>query len=158
MKELFSWWSHIPEHISPIAFNIGPVEVHYYGLMYSAAFATVYLLVLSRIKNERIKFSKEVIDNYFLWLITALLIGGRVGYVLFYNLSYYLKHPLEIIFPFDINNGFRYIGLCGMSYHGALVGIIAASVIYCRKFKLNFWALTDLLVSAVPFCYTLEPA
>jgi len=153
MEEFIGWWSHLPKHINPIAFKIGPVEVHYYGLMYLAAFTTVYLLVLSRIKNERIKFSKEVIDNYFLWLITALLIGGRIGYVLFYNLSYYLKHPLEIILPFDINNGFRYIGLYGMSYHGALIGIIVASVIYCRKFTLNFWVLTDLLVSAVPLGY-----
>ncbi|MGA2774910.1 MAG: prolipoprotein diacylglyceryl transferase [Candidatus Omnitrophota bacterium] len=154
MKEFISLWKHIPEHISPIALRIGPVQVHYYGLMYLLAFLTVYLFVLYRLKNEKIEFKKESIDTYFLWITIALLTGGRIGYVLFYNLSYYLKHPLEIILPFDINNGFHYIGLYGMSYHGALIGIIAASVIFCRKFKLNFWILADLFVSAVPLGYT----
>jgi len=154
MKELISWWSHLPEHINPVALKIGPLQVHYYGLMYLAAFATVYLLILSRIKNEGIKFSKEVIGDYFFWVIIALLAGGRIGYVLFYNLSYYIKHPLEIILPFDINNGFRYTGLYGMSYHGALIGIIVASVIFCRKLKLDFWLLMDLLAPAVPLGYT----
>ncbi|PIP19165.1 MAG: prolipoprotein diacylglyceryl transferase [Candidatus Omnitrophica bacterium CG08_land_8_20_14_0_20_41_16] len=154
MIEFISWWSHFPEHINPVAFRIGSVQVYYYGLMYLLAFLTVYLLIFYRLKTEKIGFKKEAIDNYFLWVIIGLLIGGRIGYVLFYNFLYYLKHPLEIILPFDINNGFRYIGLYGMSYHGALIVIIAASVIFCRKHKLNFWLLTDLFVPAVPLGYT----
>ncbi|PIP19380.1 MAG: prolipoprotein diacylglyceryl transferase [Candidatus Omnitrophica bacterium CG08_land_8_20_14_0_20_41_16] len=154
MSEFINWWNHFPEHISPVAFRIGPVQAHYYGLMYLVAFLTVYLLVLSRLKKENTGFSKEVIDNYFLWAILAVLIGGRVGYALFYNLAYYINHPLEVILPFDINNGYRYIGLYGMSYHGALIGIIAASVIFCHKFKLNFWLLADLFAPAVPLGYT----
>ena len=154
MKEFISFWKHIPEHISPVAFRLGSIQVHYYGLMYLLAFLTVYLLVLYRLKNEDTGLKKESIDNYFYWLIIALLIGGRIGYVLFYDLSYYLKHPLEVILPFDISNGFHYIGLYGMSYHGALIGIIVASVIFCRKFKLNFWLLADLLAPAVPLGYT----
>jgi len=153
VKEFIGWWSHLPEQINPIALKIGPVQVYYYGLMYLVAFLTVYLLVLYRLKTEKIAFKKEVIDNYFIWLFISLLIGGRIGYVLFYNLSYYLKYPLEIILPFDINDGFRYIGLYGMSYHGALIGIIAASVIFCRRFKLNFWLLVDLFIPAVPLGY-----
>jgi len=87
-------------------------------------------------------------------LILAVLIGGRLGYVLFYNLFYYLKHPLEIFLPFNINNGFQYTGLYGMSYHGALIAIVITSVFFCRKYKLNFWLLADLLASAVPLGYT----
>ena len=154
MKELISWWSHIPEHINPIFLKIGIIQVHYYGLMYLLAFLTVYLLVLYRLKAENIGLKKEAISNYFTWLILAVLIGGRLGYVLFYDLFYYLKHPLEIILPFDINNGFRYIGLYGMSYHGALIAIVFTSVVFCRKYKLNFWLLADLLVPAVPLGYT----
>ena len=154
MKELISWWSHIPEHINPIFLKVGAVQVHYYGLMYLLAFLIVYLLVLYRLKKENIGFKKEVIVNYFTWLILAVLIGGRLGYVLFYDLSYFLKHPLEIFLPFDINNGFQYTGLYGMSYHGALIAIVIASVVFCRKFKLNFWLLADLLVPAVPLGYT----
>jgi len=154
MKEFISFWRHIPEHISPVAFRLGAIQVHYYGIMYLLAFLTVYLLILYRLKSEDTRFKKEAIGNYFYWLVIALLIGGRIGYVLFYDLSYYLKHPLEIILPFDINNGFHYIGLYGMSYHGALIGIIVASVIFCRKYKLNFWLLADLFVPAVPLGYT----
>jgi len=70
------------------------------------------------------------------------------------NLFYYFKHPLEIFLPFDINNGFQYTGLYGMSYHGALIVIVIASVVFCRKYKLNFWLLADLLIPAVPLGYT----
>ncbi len=154
MNNFIHWWNNLAQHINPVAFKIGPLQVHYYGLMYLLAFITVYLLVLYRLKNENTGFKKEVIDNYFNWIIIALLIGGRMGYVLFYDLSYYLKHPLEIILPFDTSNGFHYTGLYGMSYHGALIGIIAASIIFCRRFKLSFWKLTDLLAPAVPLGYT----
>jgi len=154
MKEFISWWQYFPGYLNPVAFKIGVIQVRYYGLMYLAAFLTVYLLVLYRLNKEKTGFSKEVIDDYFLWVICALLIGGRLGYVLFYDLPYYLKHPLEAILPFDINNGFQYIGLYGMSYHGALIAIIIASVFFCRKHKLNFWLLSDLLSPAVPLGYT----
>jgi phosphatidylglycerol:prolipoprotein diacylglycerol transferase len=154
MEKFIIFWKHIPEYINSVAFSIGPIQVHYYGIMYLLAFLTAYLLVLYRLKTEKFAFKKEVIDNYFIWLIISLLIGGRIGYVLFYNLAYYLKYPLEIILPFDVNDGFRYIGLYGMSYHGALIGIIAASVIFCRKFKANFWLLADLFIPAVPLGYT----
>lgn len=154
MKEFISWWSHIPEHLSPIAFRIGPVQVHYYGLMYLVAFATVYLLILKRIRTENTGFSKEAIGNYFPLVILFVLMGGRLGYVLFYDFTYYIKHPLEIILPFDINNGFQYTGLYGMSYHGALIGVIIATVIFCRRYKLSFWSLADLLAPVVPLGYT----
>jgi phosphatidylglycerol---prolipoprotein diacylglyceryl transferase len=155
MKEFLSWWQHLPEQISPVVFKIGPLQVHYYGLMYLLAFLTVYLLVLYRLKNEKIGFKKEVIENYFTWLILAVLIGGRLGYVLFYNLFYYLKHPLEVFLPFEINNGFAYTGFYGMSYHGALIAVVGSAVGFCYKYKLNFWLFADLIVPAVPLGYTL---
>ena len=155
MKTFFSYWRHIPEYINPVAFKIGAIQVHYYGLMYLVAFLVVYLLVLYRLRTENIRFKKDDISNYFSWLIISVLVGGRLGYVLFYNLFYYLRNPLEVILPFDIKNGFQYMGLYGMSYHGALIAIIIATVIFCRRYKLNFWGLADLLVPAVPLGYTL---
>lgn len=154
MQEFIVWWNHLPEQLSPVFFKIGFIQVHYYGLMYLLAFLTVYLLVLYRLKSEKIGFKKEVVENYFFWLVFAVLIGGRLGYVLFYDLPYYLKHPLEIILPFDINNGFQYTGLYGMSYHGALITIIITTVLFCRRNKLDFWRFTDLLAPAVPLGYT----
>jgi len=154
MNEFLKWWNHLPEHINPIAFRMGFLQVHYYGLMYLLAFSTVYLLVLYRLKKENIKISKGAIGDYFFWAIISILIGGRIGYVLFYNLAYYVRHPLEIVLPFDTSSGFRYIGLYGMSYHGALISLLIAQVIFCFKYKINFWLLADLLASAVPLGYT----
>ncbi|TAM39643.1 prolipoprotein diacylglyceryl transferase [bacterium] len=154
MKELVIWWNHLPEHFSPVFFKIGFLQVHYYGLMYLLGFLTVYWLVLYRLKTENFGFRKKDIENYFFWLVFAVLAGGRLGYVLFYDLPYYLKHPLEIILPFDINNGFQFIGLYGMSYHGALIAIIIATVVFCRRHKIDFWLFSDLLTPAVPLGYT----
>jgi len=154
MRESFIWWQRLPEQINPVFFKIGFLEVHYYGLMYLFGFLTVYLLVLYRLKTEKTGFRKEIIENYFFWLVLAVIAGGRLGYVLFYDPAYYLKHPLEIFLPFVINNGFQYTGLYGMSYHGALIAIIITTVIFCRRHKLDFWRFTDLLAPAVPLGYT----
>lgn len=155
INEFSIFWKHIPEQISPVAFRMGFLQVHYYGLMYLLAFLIVYLLVSYRLKNENIGFKKEVISDYFTWLILAVIIGGRLGYVLFYDLFYYFQHPVEIFLPFSLSQGFKYTGLYGMSYHGALMAIVFASVVFCRKYKLNFWLLADLLACAVPLGYSL---
>ena len=154
IKNLISHWNYLPQYINPIFLTIGNFQVRYYGLMYLVAFTITYLLVLFRIKKENIAFKKEAIDNYFIWAILSVLIGGRLGYALFYNLRYYIKHPLEVILPFDIDNGFQYTGLYGMSYHGALIGVILASIGFCLKYKLNFWLFVDLLAPVVPLGYT----
>jgi phosphatidylglycerol:prolipoprotein diacylglycerol transferase len=82
------------------------------------------------------------------------MIGARLGYVLFYNLTYYVSHPLEIILPFSFTGGFHYTGIGGMSYHGGLVGIVIASVIFCRKNTLSFWHFSELFIPAIPLGYT----
>jgi len=91
--------------------------------MYLVAFGITYLLVMYRIKKEGYTYSKDTIQDYFVWAILGLLVGARLGYVLFYNTGYYLEHPLEVVFPFDPANGFRYIGISGMSYHGGAIGV-----------------------------------
>ena len=86
MKDFISFWKYIPEQISPVAFRVSSIQVHYYGLMYLLAFLTVYLLVLYRLKTENTGFKKEAISNYFTWLILAVIIGGRLGFVLWFIL------------------------------------------------------------------------
>jgi len=147
-------WQHIPEHINPNIFASGSLQVRYYSLMYIIAFLLTYLLVSYRIKHEDYDYKTETIQDYFVWAITGLLIGARVGYVLFYNFAYYLRHPLEIILPFDLTDGFRFVGLAGMSYHGGAIGVLIVSIIFCRRHRINAWRFTDLLCSAVPLGYT----
>ncbi len=84
----------------------------------------------------------------------GVIIGGRFGYALFYNFGYYFQHPLEIILPFDFSHGIRFVGLSGMSYHGGLIGVVLASILFCRKYKIKFWHFGDMLCPAVPLGYT----
>ncbi|OPX41471.1 MAG: prolipoprotein diacylglyceryl transferase [Desulfobacteraceae bacterium 4484_190.3] len=154
MDRLINFWQHIPEKISPTIFHIGSFQLRYYGLMYLVAFGITYLLVMYRIKKEGYSYSKDTIQDYFVWAILGLLVGARLGYVLFYNTGYYLEHPLEVVFPFDPTNGFRYIGISGMSYHGGAIGVFVATLIFCRKHGINFWNFADLFCAAIPLGYT----
>jgi phosphatidylglycerol:prolipoprotein diacylglycerol transferase len=155
MSEFWDWWQHLPQHINPIIFEIGWFRLQYYGLMYIVAFALTYFLVLYRIRHEaRFGFSKNQVNDLTTYAILGLIIGARLGYVLFYNLAYYLRHPLEIFLPFSFSNGFSFTGISGMSYHGGLIGILIAVFWYVRKAKLNFWQVMDLYVPVVPLGYT----
>ncbi len=151
---LFSFWAHIPEYINPIAFTIGPVSVHWYGMMYAVAFSIVYCLVLYRIKMENIGYTKEVVSDFMGWAICGILLGGRFGYVLFYNFNYFIAHPLNIISPIDYSKGFHYVGIYGMSYHGALLGLWTALIIFCRRRKIDSWHFLDVFIPAIPLGYT----
>ena len=147
-------WAHIPEHINPVALTIGPMDVHWYGIMYAVAFSIVYSLVLYRIKTEKINYSQEMIGDFMIWAIIAILLGGRLGYVLFYNLGYFLRHPINIILPLDYSKGFHYVGFGGMSYHGALLGFVFALVVFCKGRSIDFWGFIDLFIPAIPLGYT----
>jgi phosphatidylglycerol---prolipoprotein diacylglyceryl transferase len=83
-----------------------------------------------------------------------VILGGRLGYVLFYNLGYYLQHPLEIILPFEFSGGLHFVGISGMSYHGGAIAVMIATVIFCWKRGIDFWRFADLFGSAIPLGYT----
>lgn len=155
MDEFLIWWQHLPENINPIIFEIGSFKLQYYGLMYVAAFATTFFLVLFRIKREKgFAITSDQVKDLTTLMMVGLIIGARLGYVLFYNLSYYLKHPLEIILPFEFSNGITFTGISGMSYHGGLIGIFICSWIYTHRANLNFRQITDLYTPVVPLGYT----
>jgi phosphatidylglycerol:prolipoprotein diacylglycerol transferase len=95
-----------------------------------------------------------MIENYFVWAILGLMIGARFGYVFFYNFSYFIKHPLEIILPFSFTGGVHFTGLAGMSYHGGLIGVVTATAIYSRKNGIKFLRFVDFLIPSIPLGYT----
>ena len=155
MNEFWSWWQHLPASIDPVIFQIGSFRLQYYGLMYIVAFGITYFLVWYRIRHEdRFEVSSDQLKDIMTYIILGLIIGARLGYVVFYNLPYYLKHPLEIILPFSFANGFHFTGISGMSYHGGLIGVIFAGWLYVRKSKLSPWEVIDLFVPAAPLGYT----
>jgi phosphatidylglycerol:prolipoprotein diacylglycerol transferase len=111
--------------------------------------------VLHRVKNEdRFEITPDQVKDATTYLILGLIIGARLGYVVFYNFSYYLKHPLEIILPFSFSNGVAFTGISGMSYHGGLIGAVLAGWLYVRRAKLDWWDGVDLYVPVIPLGYT----
>jgi phosphatidylglycerol:prolipoprotein diacylglycerol transferase len=156
------WWQHLPERMNPVLFHLGGLRVQWYGLMYILAFLLVYILASRRLKTEPrfARYDDEFLKNILTYGFIGVLAGGRLGYVLFYNLRHYLKHPLEIILPFTLDGGFRFTGISGMSYHGGIIGCIIACVIFTRKFKgtdgkpADFWNLCDLFFPVAALGYT----
>ena len=154
MQDFIAAWRHIPASLSPNLFQIGAFQLRYYSLMYLAAFLCTYVLVMRRIRREGYPYTAEQIQDYFVWAILGVILGGRLGYVFFYNPDYYLQHPLEIIFPFEFSGGFHFVGISGMSYHGGVIAILAASIVFCRRRKIEFWRFADLICPAIPLGYT----
>ncbi|MEW6672310.1 MAG: prolipoprotein diacylglyceryl transferase [Thermodesulfobacteriota bacterium] len=155
MEEFWYWWQHLPEKMDPVIFRIGPIKPQYYGLMYIVAFAITFFLVTFRLKREaRFQASREQVVDLTTYMVLGLIVGARLGYVLFYNLSYYLRHPLEIVLPFDFSSGITFVGISGMSYHGGLIGVVLASWLYIRRTDLDFREMVDLYVPVIPLGYT----
>lgn len=147
-------WQHLPEHINPNIFEFGSFQIRYYSLMYIIAFMLTYILATYRIKHENYEYKTEDVQDFFIWAIVGLIFGARLGYVFFYNFDYYMRHPLEIILPFEFAHGMRYVGISGMSYHGGAIGVFLASIIFCHKRQIHFWRFADLLCPTIPLGYT----
>ena len=146
-------WNNIYSIFNPVAFSIGGLSVHWYGIMYATAFISAVMIAKWIVKKDKLNISQDFLDSYIWWVEIGVILGARVGYILFYdpNSSYYLTHPWQIFNPFDANGSF--VGISGMSYHGALAGFIIASILWCRKYKTNFWFMVDIAALAVPLGY-----
>jgi prolipoprotein diacylglyceryl transferase len=147
-----SWWNNIYTDFNPVAFSIFGFSVHWYGLMYVLALITALLVAKFIVKHDKISISNSLLDNYFFWVEIGVIFGARLGYILIYdsNTIYYLTHPWQIFNPFY--NG-EFVGIRGMSYHGAVIGFLLATWAFCKKFKKNIWILLDLCAVSIPLGY-----
>jgi phosphatidylglycerol:prolipoprotein diacylglycerol transferase len=153
--EFWRWWQHLPSAIDPVLFQIGGFRLQYYGLMYLVAFACTYLLVRRRLVSEtRFGIGLEQVQDLLTVMIVGVIVGGRLGYVIFYNPAYYLRHPLEIVLPFRWEGGFAFTGISGMSFHGGLVAVLLGVWLYVRRRHLDYREVADLFAPAVPLGYT----
>ena len=145
-------WQNIYSNFNPVAFNLGPISVHWYGLMYALALISAIFIAKWFIKKDKLAISNDLFDSYIWWAEIGVILGARLGYILFYdtNTSYYLTHPWQIFNPYV--NGV-YTGISGMSYHGAFIGFILASYLFCRKNKISFWFITDIAVLGISAAY-----
>lgn len=151
MTRFLNFYQHLPGRLDSIAFHIGSFSVAWYSLTYIAAFAVIYLLLIYRIKKKEAEYGRKLTADFIFYAFAGLIIGARLGYVIFYNFSYYSHHPLLIISPYDSSGNFT--GIYGMSYHGGLIGVIIASILFARKNRTNFWRLADFIVPAIPAGY-----
>lgn len=128
--------------ISPVAFSIFGFDVRWYALAYIAGFIIGYFMFryFMQRPDSRIKLNKKQLDDLLTAVILGVIIGGRLGYVLLYNLPFFLKHPMEI---FAVWHG-------GMSFHGGLVGVIIAVLLFSYSRKVNPWRILDLLAVIAP--------
>lgn len=147
------FWNNIYSHFDPIAFSLGSISVHWYGIMYVLALLTALGAAKYFVKKDKLPISEKELDSYFIWVEVGVILGARLGYILFYDssASYYLTHPWQIFNPFSTDGTF--VGIRGMSYHGALIGFIIATIGFRYKHKTNIWVLLDLVALSVPVGY-----
>lgn len=131
---------------NPVAFSLGPLSVHWYGLMYLVAFAQFMALGRVRIRQPHIAaagWKKEDLDDMLFYGVLGVVIGGRLGEVLFYNPAYYFSHPADII---AVWKG-------GMSFHGGFLGVIVAMALWGHKRHKNLMDIMDFIAPMVPLGY-----
>ncbi len=147
-----NYWNNIYKHFNPIAVDLGIISIHWYGIMYILALLTALWYAKWIIKKDSIPVSEELIDSYFIWIELGIIFGARVWYILFYdiNTSYYLSHPWQIFNPF--HNG-EFVGIRGMSYHGAVVGAIIGSWLFSRKYPNKLNKIVDIVALSIPVGY-----
>ncbi len=146
-------WQNIYSTFNPVAFNLGSISVHWYGIMYALALLSAISIAHWIVKKDKLNISSDFLDSYIWWVEIGVILGARLGYILFYDTHtmFYLTHPWYIFNPFASDGTF--IGISGMSYHGALAGFIIASILWCKKYKKSFWFMTDIAALAVPLGY-----
>ena len=124
----------------PVAFSLGPLSVRWYGLMYLVAFVQFILLGRYRIRTRPGLLTVEQLDDLLFYGMLGVILGGRLGQVLFYEPAYYLAHPLEIL---AVWKG-------GMSFHGGFLGVLAAMGLWSRKHRIAWFDVTDFIAPLVP--------
>ena len=133
--------------IDPIALQIGPVAIHWYGISYGVGLGVgIWILWMLNKKTKVFKDLNQIFDFAFWFFLAGVILGGRLGYVLFYNLSYFIENPAQV---FAIWSG-------GMSFHGGLIAAIIVAYIFCKNNKIDFLKLGDMAVipSALALTFT----
>ena len=131
---------HYLVDFNPVAISLGPVQVHWYGLMYLGGFAGAWWLGQRRLAAGRLPVTRDAFADLAFYVMLGVILGGRIGYVLFYNFGQYLAHPLDV---FKVWDG-------GMSFHGGLLGVLLAGWLWSRWQKLHFFDTMDFVAPLVP--------
>lgn len=131
-------WQY-PE-IDPVALAIGPLSIHWYGLMYLAGFAMFYLVGTWKAKQHPV-WNNEMVSDFLFYGALGVILGGRIGYILFYDFAHYIEEPLAIL---KVWQG-------GMSFHGGLIGVAIAMLLFAKKTQQSVFEVADFVAPMVPF-------
>ena len=127
-------------HIDPVFLRIGPLQFRWYGLMYILAFIATYFILRGESRRKQLPLTMDDVADLVFYGAMGVVLGGRLGYILFYNLGFYLTHPFRV---FAVWEG-------GMSFHGGLLGVILAFALYARKKGVPFLSLMDMAALCAP--------
>ena len=126
--------------IDPVALAIGPLKIHWYGLMYLIGIGAAWLILSRRLNRFDPTWTKEKLSDLVFWVAMGVIVGGRLGYVLFYDLSAYIANPLLI---FEVWKG-------GMAFHGGLIGVMLAVWWFGKRNGKSFFQIMDFIAPVVP--------
>lgn len=132
--------THYFVDFNPVAVSLGPVQVHWYGIMYLLAFGVCWWLGQYRRAAGRLPVTAEQFSDLSFYVMLGVIIGGRLGYMFFYNSAELLAHPMTLLRVWE----------GGMSFHGGLIGVLVAGLLWTRKYALNFFDVIDFVAPLVP--------
>ncbi len=131
-------WTH---NLDPVLVNIGPLSIHWYGVMYVLAFLFTWWWIRRRSSQGKLPVTHAQVDDLLLWGTFGLVIGARLGEIIFYRPGYYLENPLEMMMFWK----------GGLSFHGGLIGLAIGLFLFCKKHKLSFLLLADTITPPLAF-------
>lgn len=126
--------------IDPVFLRLGPLQFRWYGLMYVISFIISYFVIRSELRRKKLPIDSEGLADMIFYMALGVVLGGRLGYILFYDLSSYISNPVKML----------YIWEGGMSFHGGLIGVASAGFLFARSRGINFMDIADLAAVAAP--------
>ena len=127
-------------NINPIIFEIFSIKLYWYGFMYALSFIIIDYLVVTASKNKKIILSKDQAEKFTIVVLIFAILGGRIGYILFYDLSYYFSNPEKIFYLWE----------GGMSFHGGLIGVVIGASYIAQKNAFQFFEIADIICLYAP--------
>ncbi|MCL1946036.1 MAG: prolipoprotein diacylglyceryl transferase [Chitinivibrionia bacterium] len=163
--DFIAFWQTLPLHLDPTFITIfgekmlqrgtdlsgAGFAIRYYGLMYIIGFMVNIALLKKMCRKQEVAVFESEMENLCIWIIAGIMLGGRLGYVLFYNLTYYSQNLGEIFLPFA---GGKFVGISGMSFHGAVIGGTLLGTIYVLIKKLDWKECANAVFFVAPLGYT----
>jgi len=146
-------WSELPLKLNPIAFTIGNFSLRWYSLGYLLTLLTIYLFLKHKFatKTAPKNLTTDKLENILFFSFLGALLGGRLGYAIFYDWSNFIAHPLLTFWPFSTQGTFT--GFYGMSFHGGLLGALLTAKIICKKYSIPFYEFLNFFIPAFPLGY-----